>query len=81
MMNPLPPDASADHSMRDLLRETPCRDCGLAAVHGCMGGVFPSWVIEMVRGVEYHYAITCPQLAAHKSTQQPTQPRPATRRR
>lgn len=81
MMSALPPDASAGHSMREILRETPCRDCARAAVRGCLGGVFPSWVVETVDGVEYRYAIQCPQLVAHKSTQQPTPPQRTTRRR
>ena len=82
MMIELPPDASAGHSMRDVLRETPCRDCARAALRGCIGGMFPSWIVETVDGVEYAYAIQCAQLVAHKSTQQPTTtPQRTTRRR
>jgi hypothetical protein len=68
--------------MRDMLRETPCRDCHHAPVRGCIGGMFPSWIVEVRNGVEYRYAVQCPQLTAHQATQQhTTQVRPPTRRR
>jgi len=76
------PDDSADHSMREHVRETPCRDCGRAPLLGCVGRWFPSWRVEVRNGVEYRYARQCPQLIAHQATQQhTTQVRPPTRRR
>ena len=80
-MGRLPPDANAGHSMRQTLREAPCLDCLRAPVRGCIGGMFPSWVVEVVNGAEYTYAIQCPQLVAHKRMQQPTPPPRTTRRR
>lgn len=81
MMSALLPDANPGHSMRDVLRETPCSDCARAAVRGCIGGMFASWIVETGNGVEYAYAIQCPQLVAHKSMQHPTPPPRITRRR
>ena len=73
-------DDSAGSTMRDVLRETPCDDCGMAAIRGCIGGVFPSWRIEQVGSGEYRYAKRCPNNVPRPQVQQPTQQRRPRRR-
>jgi hypothetical protein len=73
-------DDSADHDMRQHLRETPCNDCKQAPIRGCIGGMFPSWRIEQVGGGEYRYAKRCAHNVPQIPVQQPTQQRTPRRR-